>query len=262
VERSSVQAVPKVQLLKIGELARRAGVSIPTLKHYLREGLIAPARKTGKTMAWYDPALVERVKAIRELREAQFLPLDVIKETLGRERVAQDDLAAAEAIAAVLAKHGPRSRTRAEMIAAGASETELEWLARAGLAVAHGPEERYTGDDLAILSTLGASRRAGIRADMLPFPILGEYLAAIRALVDIELRMFRAGVLGKARGAELARLTTAATRLSERLVVLVRRKLLLPTLHRLTEEDADGPDPVASRSRRVRQRAPRKRTRS
>ena len=73
-------------MLKIGELARRAGVSIPTLKHYLREGLIAPARKTGKTMAWYEPALVERVKAIRELRSAQFLPLDVIKQALNGSR--------------------------------------------------------------------------------------------------------------------------------------------------------------------------------
>ena len=95
---------------------------------------------------------------------------------------------------------------------------------------------------------------------MLPFPILGEYLAAIRTLVDIELRLFRAGVLGKARGRELARLTTAATRLSERLVVVLRRKLLLPTLQRLTEGGAAGRKATTSRSRRVRKHGPRKRT--
>jgi len=53
-----------MDLLKIGELATRAGVPIATVKHYLREGLIAATRKSGRTMAWYDPALVDRIRAI------------------------------------------------------------------------------------------------------------------------------------------------------------------------------------------------------
>ena len=53
-----------MELIRIGELARRSGVSVPTLKHYLREGLIAPVRKSGRTMAWYDPELAGKVKAI------------------------------------------------------------------------------------------------------------------------------------------------------------------------------------------------------
>lgn len=248
--------MPVTRLLKIGELARQAGVSIPTLKHYLREGLIAPARKTGKTMAWYDPALVERIQSIRELQATRFLPLDVIRETLARNAEAQDDLAAAEAIAAVLARRGRRSRTRAELVAGGASPTELDWLARVRIAVPHGPDNRYTGDDLAILATLGAARKAGITPEMLPFEILGDYLRAIHALVDVELRMYRAGVLNKA--ADVRRVTTAATQLSERLVVLLRRKLLLPTLQRLIEEDHREPHhPVARRPRRMRKPGPR-----
>ena len=81
-----------------------------------------------------------------------------------------------------------------------------------------------------MLSTLAAARRAGISADMLPFEILNDYLAALRALAAVELRMFREGVVRRAKRGDVARLTTAATKLSERLVVLVRRKLLLPTL--------------------------------
>ncbi len=245
-------------LVRIGELAKRSGVPIPTIKHYLREGLIAPARKSGRTMSWYDPALIRKLKAIKELQRRQFLPLDVIRETIDRDAEAPDELAAADAIARVLARHGgKRSRTRDEVLARGNSDRELDVLAAAGLAVPSGPDQRYRGDDLALLSTLGAARRAGITPEMLPFEILGAYLEAIRALVAIELRMFREGVVARAKPGEVARLTTAATQLSERLVVLLRRKLLLPTLHKLLEEDPRATDPTAADvapARRVRRR--------
>ena len=59
-----------MDLIRIRELARRSGVSLPTLEFYLREGLITPARKTGRTMAWYRPDTVAST-----LKERQFLPL-------------------------------------------------------------------------------------------------------------------------------------------------------------------------------------------
>lgn len=246
-----------MDLIRIGELARRSGASIATLKFYLREGLITPARKSGRTMSWYRPDTVARIHTIRELQERQFLPLEVIRETLARDASAPDDLAAAEAIAKVLARHtGKRSRTRAEVLARGATAFELDWLGRLGLAVVDA-DERYRNDDLALLSTLGAARRAGLVAEMLPFEILGDYVAALRNLVAVELRLFRAGVVGRAKRDDVGRLTTAATTLSERLVVLLRRKLLLPTLQRMIEEEtreAKPPvTPVPDSPRRVRQ---------
>jgi len=148
------------------------------------------------------------------------------------------------------------------LIERGASARELDWLAAAGLAVPQGPELRYSGDDLALLVTLGASRTAGITPAMLPFAILGEYLQALRALVDIELRMFRAGVLARAAPGDVKRLATAATKLSERLVVLLRRKLLLPTLQRLIEESHAQNQPARhARSRSRVRRKPREHTR-
>ncbi len=239
-------------LLKIGELARRADVPVATIKHYLREGLIAPTRKSGRTMSWYDPALVATLRAIKELQQRQFLPLDVIRESLACESEAPDDLAAADAIASVLLKRGGRrTRTRDEVIARGGSARELDWLAAAGLAVPTGPSQHYSGDDLALLSTLGAARKAGLAAEMLPFDILGDYLAALRALVSVELRLFRAGVIRRAKPGEVSKLTTAATQLSERLVVLLRRKLLLPTLRTMIEEDArEDPSAAGNDTRR------------
>ncbi|MBA2541160.1 MAG: MerR family transcriptional regulator [Deltaproteobacteria bacterium] len=254
-----------MDLIRIGELALRSGVPIATLKFYLREGLIVPARKSGKTMAWYRPDTVARIATIKELQERQFLPLEVIREALASDASAPDDLAAAEAISKVLSRHtGKRSRTREQVLARGATASELDWLGRLGLAVVDA-DERYRNDDLALLSTLGAARRAGLVAEMLPFAILGDYLAALRTLVAVELRLFRAGVVGRAKHDDIERLTTAATTLSERLVVLLRRKLLLPTLRRMIEEEtreANPSTPPVAGSRRVRQHQQTRRRRS
>lgn len=239
-------------LIKIGELARRARVPVATVKHYVREGLITASKKTGRTMCWYEPALVERLHAIKELQLRQFLPLEVIRETIARDDGSPDDLAAADAIARVLAKHGGgKSRSRDEVLAKGANPRELAWLERMGLATA-GADDRYRGDDLALLVTLAAARKAGISAEMLPFAILDRYLAALRALVAAELEMFRAGVFPRAKPGEVEQLAIAATQLSERLVVLLRRKLLLPTLSRLAKEE-DHAKPSTRPTRRVRQ---------
>lgn len=230
-------------LLKIGELSRRSGVPIPTLKFYLREGLITPTRKSGQTMAWYDESVVDRIRTIRELQERQFLPLDVIRETIDEASQADDDHAITEAIAGVLLRRGgKRSRSRDEVLARGATPAELEWLQRSGLAVPDS-DGVYRGDDLALLATLGNARRSGLAADMLPFEILSDYLAALNKLVEVELRMFRAGVIGRAKPAQVSELTKVAAELSERLVVLLRRKLLLPTLHRLVDERAPKKKP-------------------
>jgi hypothetical protein len=130
-----------------------------------------------------------------------------------------------------------------------------------GLAVPSGADQRYKGDDLGLLVALAAARRAGISAEMLPFAILDRYLAALRALVAVELEMFRAGVFPRAEAGDVERLTMVATQLSERLVVLLRRKLLLPTLTRLAEEESRARSkPAATPDRhRVRQRATQRR---
>jgi hypothetical protein len=76
---------------------------------------------------------------------------------------------------------------------------------------------------------------------MLPPEILRAYVEALRALVKVELQMFRAGVVPLANG-DLGKLTEVATTLSERLVVLLRRKLLLPTLHSLIDAETEPTD--------------------
>ena len=225
-------------LVKMSTLARLSGVPAATIKHYLREELLPePSLRRSKNSALYDTSLVERVKAIKELQRTHFLPLRVIKGVLDGAPPDVDE-ATARAIRRVLDETSPSEvRTRKELLAAGMPEEELALFEGLGLVTADRStgEDRYAGDDLALLQTLGAARRAGITTAMLPAETLRPYAKAMRALVRAELEMFREGVLPRA-GRNLVALTEVATKLSERLVVLLRRKLLLPTLQQLVAE--------------------------
>jgi len=216
----------------MADLARESGVPAPTIKHYIREGLLPPpAARTGRTMAWYDAAIVPHIKAIKKLQSSRFLPLKVIKNLLDDKGLAAV-AATEETIATVLRRMAPAEvRTRSKILEAGMPADELDWLASIGLVTPkrRGKAEQYAGDDLVLLDTLQAARDAGLTRDMLPPRILESYLQAVQALVTMELGLFQSGVLSRP-GVDLTGLTEAATVLSERLVVLMRRKLLLPTL--------------------------------
>jgi DNA-binding transcriptional MerR regulator len=231
---------PDPDLVKMSDLARRAGVPAATIKHYLREGLLpAPRVRTSRNMAYYDAALVPRIRAIKELQRTRFLPLKVIRDLLSGAdpyRTEETESALRDALERRSAKE---QRTRRELVAAGLPAGELAYFESLGLVSAEGrgDDAVYTGDDLSLLRTLGAARRAGLRPEMLPHTILGPYAAALRELVRVELVMFREGVLPRA-GDDLPALVDAAARLSEELVVVLRRKLLLPTLKQLVDDEA------------------------
>lgn len=236
-------------LLKMADLARRSGVPAPTIKHYIREGLLPPpARRTSRNMAYYDAAIIPRIRTIKELQRTRFLPLRVIKELLdGAGPSTGSDPEAA--ITRVLREMAPtRSKTREQMEADGMPGSELEWFQELGIVspeVVDG-ELAYVGDDLELVETLNEARKAGITRDMLPPTILEPYVRSIHELVRIEVRMFREGVVPVA-GDNLPGLAEAATVLSERLVVLLRRKMLVPTLREVLAEETTTTKPKAKR---------------
>lgn len=55
--------------MRISELARATDLSMPTLKYYLREGLLMPGAATSRTSADYGVEHVERVRLVRALIE-------------------------------------------------------------------------------------------------------------------------------------------------------------------------------------------------
>ncbi len=70
-----------VEVWKIGDLARRAGVSVRTLHHYDALGLLPPERRTRSGHRLYTAADVERLQRILSLRQLGF-PLEQIRSVL------------------------------------------------------------------------------------------------------------------------------------------------------------------------------------
>ena len=61
--------------MKISELSARTGVTIPTLKFYLREGLLPQGELSSPNQADYGERHVRRAALIRALREVAGLPI-------------------------------------------------------------------------------------------------------------------------------------------------------------------------------------------
>ena len=68
--------------MRISELAEASGVSIATLKYYLREGLLHPGRTVSRTRADYDETHVDRVRLVRALIEVGGMSLAAVKRVV------------------------------------------------------------------------------------------------------------------------------------------------------------------------------------
>lgn len=68
--------------MRISELARRSGVPVPTIKYYLREGLLPAGTATAATQAVYSDTHLERLRLIRVLREVGQVPVAAIRAVL------------------------------------------------------------------------------------------------------------------------------------------------------------------------------------
>jgi DNA-binding transcriptional MerR regulator len=69
------------ELLRIGELAARAGVSTRTVDFYTGMGLLTPIRRSAGNFRLYRPTDVQRIAAVRHL-ESQGIRLDDISHVL------------------------------------------------------------------------------------------------------------------------------------------------------------------------------------
>jgi DNA-binding transcriptional MerR regulator len=70
---------------KIDDLAQRSGVGVDTIRFYFREGLLPPAERQGRALA-YNRSHLERLERIRELRDRHF-SLAVIKDLADHGRL-------------------------------------------------------------------------------------------------------------------------------------------------------------------------------
>ncbi|HXY91203.1 MAG TPA: MerR family transcriptional regulator [Acidimicrobiia bacterium] len=157
--------------IRVEELARRADVSVDTIRFYQKRQLLPPPRREGR-VAWYDAAHESRLGRIKELQREGF-SLAVIRRLLDGELDATDvPLAAAVAGA----QQGDTGLLDLDELAgrAGLPRPLVEAVVREGLLVPQlrDGEPRYTEDDVELL-------RSGLRLLEAGFP-LNELLALAR----------------------------------------------------------------------------------
>lgn len=78
--------------MKLSELAQRSGVSLPSIKYYLREGLLEPGQPVTARSASYSEAHLKRLSLIRVLIVTVGLSIAGTKEVLAAVDASGDDL--------------------------------------------------------------------------------------------------------------------------------------------------------------------------
>ncbi|HTJ39962.1 MAG TPA: MerR family transcriptional regulator [Dactylosporangium sp.] len=68
--------------MRIAELSRQTGVPVPTIKYYLREGLLPAGELTSPNQAHYDDRHVQRLRLVRVLLDIGRLPIATIRHLL------------------------------------------------------------------------------------------------------------------------------------------------------------------------------------
>ncbi|GGP08064.1 MerR family transcriptional regulator [Nonomuraea glycinis] len=66
--------------MRMADLSAGTGVPVPTIKYYLREGLLSPGRPLGRNQAEYGSAHVKRLKLVRALADYGGLSISAIRE--------------------------------------------------------------------------------------------------------------------------------------------------------------------------------------
>jgi len=115
--------------VRISELSETTGVSIPTLKYYLREGLLHAGASVSATRAVYDESHVERVRLVRTLVDVGRLSIERVREvvhTLDEPPASRHELlgAAHEALRPASAAQAPSAAALTQLHRLGLPECD------------------------------------------------------------------------------------------------------------------------------------------
>lgn len=220
------------QLLKMSGLVEASGVPAPTIKHYLREGLLPEPVKTSRNMAWYRPETVERIRLIKRLQEERFMPLKAIRGIL------EEDPGQAEAMLEVedrileraLARE--RTRTSAEDVRQyGVPEKVLDRLA--GIGILNPGEDGYSPSDVAIIEAMSRFRAGGYD-EQIGFTVYDtlRYKHALEALVKEEVDVLMERLEGELPPERAVELIEAGAEPLKDLIAALHTKLMVEEIER------------------------------
>jgi DNA-binding transcriptional MerR regulator len=140
--------------VRISELSETSGVPLPTVKYYLREGLLPAGERTARNQADYGPEHLARLRLIRALLEVGGLSIADVRNVLAASdspELPLDEIIGA-AHAAVTSRNVP---ARVDPDWAKARDTVLELAEKRGwLVVQDTPALDQAADALAAISTM------------------------------------------------------------------------------------------------------------
>ncbi len=176
---------------KIDELAQLAGVPSRTIRFYNTQGLLPPPTMRGR-VAYYNQEHLLVLNVIKELKEQQHLPLDVIKQLLeirAQRGDVQMNLALKQRLLRPLTSGGEEVRLSKEalMQQTGATAEWIDELTGQGLLfpVQIAGQPVFSGDDVLLLQLYQALEQLG-----LPIALPALIRFQLRQLVRSELAAF------------------------------------------------------------------------
>jgi DNA-binding transcriptional MerR regulator len=194
--------------MRISELSRKSGVTIPTIKFYLREGLLPPGETTAPNQARYDDRHLRRLRLVRVLVDVGGLSIAGIRTVL--EALDRADAPLHEVLAAAHTALRHDERIPEKDLDASRAETDA-WLASTSWRLA--PDSPARGD---LAAALLALRRLGWDAGP---DVFERYRAAADELAAAEIA-YVAELPDRAAAVEA---TVIGTVVFERALVALRR---------------------------------------
>lgn len=218
--------------MRMADLTRETGVPVPTIKYYLREGLLPPGRPIGRNQAEYSQAHVRRLRLVRALVAYGGLSIAVIRDLvrhLDDPDVSGGDLLGAAQLT-VTARHDPPpgpGRDRAERIID-------DFMARHGWHDLERHPSRQTMIGLVTsLTELG-------REDMLD--VLDDYAVAAEQIAEADLR-----IVGELRDRErVLEIVVLGTQLGDTIITSLRRLAQAHVAQRIHGPSPSGQSPSGS----------------
>jgi DNA-binding transcriptional MerR regulator len=221
--------------LKMSELAEQSGVSAPTIRHYIREGLLGDGEdimRTSRNMAYYPPELVERIQLIKRLQEERFMPLRVIKEVM------EDNPERVKALLEIEDSILERALATAERRRVSAKEVSeryeipanvLDRLKEIGVLTPH--RGGYDADDVKIIEAISRFRAGGYE-ETLGFTVYDtlRYREALEPLVQEEVRSILDRLVGEVEVERAVEIIAAGAEPLRELIGAIHSKLLLAEL--------------------------------
>ena len=230
--------------LRIGQLAKLAGVSTATIKHYLKEGLLPQPVITSPNMAYYDESCVERINLIKRIQKEKFLPLDVIKRLIDSGESYNEELELGQAI---LKSHRelPSRSVKGSQVArvTGYPLDKIILLEEDGLIfpTVKNNVKYYDSTDLEIIQIMKHREDLGLSFHH-SLETVRIYRDAITRAVQEDIRLFINNLLGDVSTRQAIKLLTEADDALDRFMTLFRYRKLRSFSENAIHEMTQLPD--------------------